>query len=81
MPGPTFTLGAVETAVVILAAQRWKDGLRLIPRLPFPRRLDPLILFGVIVGAAGLAIALRAAWIPDVTDVHAILRAVSAAQP
>src|SRR5262245_34383489 len=81
MPGPAFTLGAVETAVVILVAQRWEVGLRLVPRLPLPRRMDPLVLLGIIVGVAGLVIALRAAWITDVTDVHAILRAVSAAQP
>jgi len=81
MPGPAFTLGAVETTVVILVAQRWEDGLRLVPRLPLPRRMDPLVLLGIIVGVAGLVIALRAAWITDVTDVHAILRAVSAAQP
>ena len=53
------------------------DGLRLVPRLPFPRRLDPLVLLGVATGAAGLAIAFYAAWIIDVADVNAILRAVT----
>jgi ABC-type Fe3+-siderophore transport system permease subunit len=76
MPGPAFTLGALATSVVILAVQRRKDGLRLVPRLPFPHRLDPLIILGVVTGAAGLAIAIHAAWITDVTDVNAILRAV-----
>ena len=77
MPGPAFTLGAVVTSVVIVAVQRRLDGLRLVPRLPFPHRLDPLVLLGVVTGAAGLAIAIQAAWITDVVDVNAILRAVT----
>ena len=39
MPGPAFTLGAAATSVAILAVRRRKDGLRLVPRLPFPHRL------------------------------------------
>jgi multisubunit Na+/H+ antiporter MnhB subunit len=77
MPGPAFTLGVVATSVVILAVQRRKDSLRLIPRLPLPRRLDPLVLLGVVTGTAGLAIAIHAAWITNVADVNAILRAVT----
>ncbi len=77
MPGPAFTLGAVTTSVVILAVQRRMNGLRLVPRLPFLHRLDPLVLLGLVTGAAGLAIAIHAAWITDVADVNAILRAVS----
>jgi hypothetical protein len=76
MPGPAFTLGAVVTSVVILAVQRRAGGLRLVRRLPYPHRLDPLVVLGVVAGAAGLAIAIRAAWITDVADVNAILRAV-----
>jgi hypothetical protein len=74
MPGPAFTWGAVATSVVILAVRRRMDGLRLVPRLPFPHRLDPLVLIGVATGAAGLAIAIQAAWITDVADVNAIVR-------
>ena len=77
MPGPAFTLGAVVTSVVILAVRRRMDGLRLVPRLPFQHRLDPLVLLGVVTGAAGLAIAIQAAWITDVADVNAILRTLS----
>lgn len=82
MPGPAFTLGAVATSAVILAVRRWVDGLLLVPRLPSLRRLvslarDPLVLLGVVTGAAGLAIATYAAWITDVADVNAILRAVT----
>ena len=83
MPGPAFTLGAVATSVVILAVRRRMAGLRLVPRLPFLHRLDPrvllepLVLLGVVAGAAGLAIAIYAAWITDVVDVNAILRAVT----
>jgi hypothetical protein len=83
MPGPAFTVGAVATAVVILAVRRRMDGLPLVPPLPFLHRLatrvllEPLILLGVGAGAAGLAIAVYAAWITDVADVNAILRAVT----
>ena len=77
MPGPAFTLGAVATSVVILAVRRRMAGLRLVPRLPVPRRPGPLVLLGVVAGATGLAIAIYAAWITDVVDVNAILRAVS----
>jgi len=77
MPGPAFTVGAVATSVVILVVQRRTSGRRLVPRLPFPRRLDRLILLGVVTGAAGLAIAIHAAWITDIADVNAILRAVT----
>jgi ABC-type Fe3+-siderophore transport system permease subunit len=77
MPGPAFTVGAAATSVAILAVRRRKDGRRLIPRLPFPYRPDPLVLLGVATGAAGLAIAIQAAWITDVADVNAILRAIT----
>ena len=83
MPGPAFTVGAVATSVVILAVRRRMDGLRLVPRPPFLHKLDPrvllepLVLVGVVAGAAGLAIAFYAAWITDVADVNAILRAVT----
>jgi hypothetical protein len=83
MPGPAFTLGAVATSVVILAVRRRMDGLRLVPRQSFLHKLDPrvllepLVLLGIVAGAAGLAIALYAAWITDVADVNAILRTVT----
>jgi hypothetical protein len=77
MPGPDFTLGAVAISLVILAIERRKNGRRLVPRLPFPHRPDPLVLLGIFTGVAGLAIALQSAWITDVADVNAILRAVS----
>jgi hypothetical protein len=77
MPGPAFTLGAVATSAVTLAVRRRMDGLRLVPRLPFPHRLDPLVILGVVAGVVGLAIAIHAAWITDVAGVNAILRAVN----
>ena len=76
MPGPAFSVGVVATSVVALAVQRRMDGLRLIPPLPFPRRLDPLVLLGIVACAAGAGIAIYAAWIIDVAGVHATLRAV-----
>jgi hypothetical protein len=77
MPGPAFTAGAAATAVVILAVRRRMDGLQLIPRLSFSHRLDPLVLLGVVTGTVGVAIAVQAAWVIDVADVNAILRAVT----
>jgi hypothetical protein len=83
MPGPAFTLGVVVTSIVVLAVRRRMHGLRLVPRLSFLHRLnprvllEPLVLLGVVAGAAGLAIAIYAAWITDVADVNAILRAVT----
>jgi len=77
MPGPAFTFGAFAAAIVIFAVRRRMDGLRLVRRLHLPHRLEPLVLLGVGAGAAGLAIAIYAAWITDVADVNAILRAVT----
>jgi len=77
MPGPAFTLGALATSIVIFAVRRRMDGLRLVRRLVVPHRLGRLVLLGVIAGAAGVALAIYAAWITDVADVNAILRAVT----
>jgi hypothetical protein len=77
MPGPAFTLGAAAATAVVLAVRRRRDGLRLVPRLPVPHRLDPLVALGIAAGVAGLAIAIWAAWITDVADVAMILRAVT----
>jgi hypothetical protein len=77
MPGPYFTLGVIATSVIILAVERRRRGQRLVPRLPFSFRLTPLIFLGVIAAIAGVVFAVHAAWIVDITDVHAILRSVS----
>jgi hypothetical protein len=83
MPGPAFTLGAVAASAVIFVVRRRLDGLPIVPPPPFLRRLDPrvllepLVLLGVLAGAAGLAIAIYAASITDVVDVNAIVRAVT----
>ncbi len=61
MPGPAFTAGALLTAAVMLAVQRRRAGLRLVPRVRFPTRLDPLVVLGVVACLGGLAIALCAA--------------------
>lgn len=76
MPGPGFAVGAGAAAAAALLVQRRMDGRRLVPRLPFPHRLNPLVVLGVVTGTAGLAIAIYAAWITGVADVNAILRAV-----
>jgi hypothetical protein len=80
MPGPAFSVGAVMTAFVILAVQRKRTSGRLLPRLSLPRRLDPLVILGVLAGIAGLAISIHAAWTVDVTAVDTILRAVAFAK-
>ena len=77
MPGPGFTVGAVATSAVIVAVHRRRNGLRLVARLPAPRAFEPLIVIGILAGAAGLTIDLYAAWVINVVDVNAILRAVS----
>lgn len=77
MPGPGFTLGAAATSVVILAARRRTAGVGPFVRLTFPVTLNLLIILGVVAGAAGLVIAIHAAWLTDVADVNAILRAVT----
>jgi hypothetical protein len=77
MPGPAFTMGAVVTSAVSLAVRRRRDGLGLIPHLPLPHTMNPLVILGVVAGAAGLAIAIHAAWLTDVARVNAILRAVT----
>jgi hypothetical protein len=77
MPGPGFTVGVVATSAIIFAVQRRRNGLRLVTRLPVPHTLDPLVSVGVVAGVAGLTIDLYAAWIINVVDVNAILRAIS----
>jgi hypothetical protein len=79
-------LAVQRRSVLIPAVQDRVDSLRLGPRLPsshsldprrFPHRLDPLVVLGLVTGVSGLAIAIPAARITDVVDVHAILRAVT----
>jgi hypothetical protein len=77
VPGPAFTVGAVLTALVALAAERIRIHGPLAPRMPFPRRLNPLIFLGILTGIAGLAIGIHAAWTVDTTAVNAILQAVA----
>jgi len=78
MPGPAFTVGGLLTACVLLVVERRRAGMRLVPRMPCPRGLDPLVVLGVLAGTAGVAIALRAAWATDVAAVDAVLREVIA---
>lgn len=77
MPGPSFTVGGVLTAAAIFAVQRQRSGTPVLPQALFRWRVDPLIIGGLLVGAAGLAVGLHAAWTVDVTEVNNILRAVS----
>jgi hypothetical protein len=78
MPGPSFTGGALLTAIVVLAIHRRRSGPRILPRR-LPYRLDPLVIVGVLACIAGLAIGFHAAWVSDVTAVDNILRATSGA--
>lgn len=78
MPGPSFTVGAVLTAVIFLAIER--ADLRLVPRIRLARRQDFLVALGILACLAGLAIGLHAAWASDVSAVDAILRQVAAAK-
>jgi hypothetical protein len=76
MPGPTFTVGAVVTALVVLVVQHMRAGARLLPRIAVPRKLAPLAILGILAGVAGVAICIHAAWIVDVTEVNTILRSI-----
>jgi hypothetical protein len=80
MPGPAFTVGAVLTALVTLAVERKRARRRLVPRMPLPRRLDPLVFLGILAAIAGVAIGIHAAWTVDVTAVNTILRAIAIAR-
>ena len=77
MPGPAFTVGVLATSVAALAVKRRMGGLPIAASLPVFRRPDLLVLVGVVLSAAGVGIAVYAAWITGVVDVNAILRAVS----
>jgi hypothetical protein len=76
MPGPGFTVGAVLVTLLTLGIGRKRKRGRLLARLRFPRRLDPLVLLGLLAGAAGVVIGIHAAWTVDVTAVNDILRSV-----
>jgi hypothetical protein len=77
MPGPAFTVGVLATSVVARAVKRRMGGLPIAAPLPVFRRPDLLVLVGGVLSAAGVGIAVYAAWITGVVDVNAILRAVS----
>jgi hypothetical protein len=78
MPGPSFTAGALLTAIVGLVMQRRRPGLHMSARgIPYPP--DPLAVIGVLACIAGLAIGFHAAWVTDVTAVNNILRSASGA--
>jgi hypothetical protein len=77
VPGPTFTIGAVLTGLAALAVAGRRIGVRLSPWRLVRRTLRPLVILGILVGAAGLAIGIHAAWIVDETSVNAILHAVT----
>jgi hypothetical protein len=76
VPGPAFTVGVLLTSLVIFVVERKRVHKSLVRWMPFPSRLDPLVVLGILVGAAGLAVAIHAAWLVDVTAVNNILRAV-----
>jgi hypothetical protein len=76
MPGPEFTIGAIEMAAAVVVARRWAAGRRVVPRGIF-RAVHPLALLGVLAIIAGVLLSIHSAWQVDVTTVDHILRSVA----
>lgn len=79
MPGPSFTAGALLMVAILWMIQHSRTGARILPRGISMRRLDPFIIAGILVGVAGVALAIHGAWATDVTAVDGILRTASGA--
>jgi hypothetical protein len=80
IPGPAFTLGAAEMALVLLITSRLASGKTLFPRLRLTSSVHPLVLLGLLGLAIGAVLDLHSAWSVDVTAVDQILRSVTRAK-
>jgi hypothetical protein len=78
MPGPGFAAGAAGALVVLTLADRLLTRKRLIPRHPAPPRLNLYVALGILLAAAGIAVAIRAAWLVDVQAVQAAAHSATA---
>jgi hypothetical protein len=78
MPGPGFAAGAAGALVILTLADRLLTHKRLLPRLVVPPRLNLYVVLGILLAAAGIAVAIRAAWLVDVQAVQAAAHAAMA---
>jgi multisubunit Na+/H+ antiporter MnhB subunit len=71
MPGPGFAAGAAGALVILTLTDRLVTRKRLMPRFSVPPRLNLYVALGILLAAAGIAVAIRAAWLVDVQAVQA----------
>lgn len=76
MPGPEFSVGAIEMAGAVVVASRWAAGKQIVP-LRLVSAVHPLVLIGLLAMIAGVLLSLHSAWSADVTTVDHILRSVA----
>jgi hypothetical protein len=77
MPGPEFTIGAVEMAGAVIVARRLAARERITPRLRIASAVHPLVLVGLLALIGGVLLDIHTAWSVDVTAVDHILRSVA----
>jgi hypothetical protein len=77
MPGPEFTIGAIEMAGAVVVARRWTAGQQIVPRLRIASAVHPLALLGLLAIVGGVLLDIHSAWSVDVTAVDNILRSVA----
>jgi hypothetical protein len=76
MPGPEFTIGAIEMAGAVVVARRWRAGQGILPRRVFGA-VHPLMVLGFLGIIGGVLLSIHSAWSVDVTAVDNILRSVA----
>jgi hypothetical protein len=76
MPGPEFTIGAIEMAGAVVVARRWRARHGILPRRIF-NAAHPFMLLGLLGIIAGALLSIHSAWSVDVTAVDNILRSVA----
>lgn len=77
MPGPAFSVGAIVSAIACFVIRRRWAGVLVLLRMLLPRRVDLLVVLGILAAVAGLTVCLHAAWNTDVTQVNRILQSLA----
>ena len=80
LPGPLVTMGAL-LAVAVLIFVGLARGRLDAPRLLTRWQLQPLVVAGVVLGAAGLFVAYKSLWTAQVYDATQILLSLSSGGP
>jgi hypothetical protein len=73
MPGPEFTVGAVEMAGAFAVVRCRAARQRVVPQRNLSA-VHPLAIFGLLAIVAGVLLSIHSAWSADVTTVDHILR-------